>query len=113
MAGYVSPERKALQTKSNIFVVVAIVLNLLSAALGQGAQAGQISPITWVFAPFVWGCWIAAATFYAKSKGYSPWYGALGALCCCGILILIIMPNKWVDAPASGYGPGDYPRPNA
>lgn len=112
MAGYISPERKALQTKSNIFVLAAVALNILSYVLNKGAAPGSPNPIVYPLALVVWGCWIAAATFYAKSKGYSPWFGGFGALCCCGILILIFMPNKWVDSPASGYGPGDYPRPN-
>lgn len=112
MAGYISPERKALQTKSNIFVLAAFILHILAVVINRGAERGQANPIIYPMGLVAWVCWIAGATFYAKSKGYSQWFGALGSLCCCGVFVLILMPNKWVDGPTGGYGPGDYPRPN-
>jgi hypothetical protein len=36
-------------------------------------------------------------TYYAKAKGYSPWFGALGVLGFIGFIILVFMKDKHKD----------------
>ena len=118
MAVPISPERKALQTKANIYVVLGIVLSLATrlaiVAIRHAPRAG--SPILFLFliALLIAGffCWYVGLSSYAQSKGYSKWLGLLGFLSCCGLVVLVVLPNRWVEASSDGYGPGDYPRPN-
>jgi hypothetical protein len=42
---------------------------------------------------FLWGC-----SQYARGKGYSPYWGALGLLYILGLLVLVFMPDKHKDA---------------
>ena len=55
-----------------------------------------IGLVSWGF--FLWGCANCAA-----AKGYTKWLGALGLLCCIGLLILILLPDrrKGFDDPKS------------
>ncbi len=122
MAGYVSPERKALQTKANIFIVLGLVLSFGTRLIGSlllntsdtGTSGLGIVAILFLIVGGIAGliCWFIGLSAYAQSKGYSSWYSLFGLLSCCGLLVLVILPNKWVDSGPSGYGPGDYPRPN-
>ncbi|MEO5931515.1 MAG: hypothetical protein ABIR47_16395 [Candidatus Kapaibacterium sp.] len=41
-----------------------------------------------------WLALIAAAAFYARSKGYEWYYGALGLLGVIGLIILLRLPDK-------------------
>lgn len=38
---------------------------------------------------FLWGC-----GQYARGKGYSPYWGALGLLYLLGLLVLVLMPDR-------------------
>jgi hypothetical protein len=38
---------------------------------------------------FLWGC-----GQYARGKGYSPYWGALGLLYILGLLVLVFMPDR-------------------
>lgn len=42
---------------------------------------------------FLWGC-----SQYARGKGYSPYWGALGLLYILGLLVLVFMPDKNKDS---------------
>jgi len=42
---------------------------------------------------FLWGC-----GQYARGKGYSVYWGALGLLYIIGLLVLVLMPDKHKDA---------------
>jgi hypothetical protein len=42
---------------------------------------------------FLWGC-----GQYARGKGYSPYWGALGLLYILGLLVLVFMPDKHKEA---------------
>ncbi len=116
MAAPVSPARKALQAKSNIYVLIAVALQLIYMYLVSAAKRpGQFDPILALCGLGVGVVslvfWVIAVSYYAQSKGYSKWWGAAGLLSCCGVLILIFFPNRWVDAPVNEYQAGDYPRP--
>ncbi len=47
---------------------------------------------------------------YAHSKGYSTIVGLLGLLSIFGLLILVLLPNKWKDEVATT-STTNYPRP--
>jgi len=122
MAGYVSPERKALQTKGAIFIIVGLVTSIGARVLGLVLTTGtndsptDMNPILAIFILIasIVGlvCWFIGLSAYARSKGYSSWYSLLGLLSCIGLIILAVLPDRWVEAQSSDYGPGDYPRPN-
>ena len=67
--------------------VVMIVGNLLV----------RNSPLPWLgivvlalgFAAFIWGC-----VQYAKGKGHSGYWGALGVLWLLGLLVLLFLPDR-------------------
>lgn len=53
--------------------------------------------------PWFWGL-----ADYARSKGYAAAWAALGILSCIGLLILVLLPNRWIETPP---GTGSvYPR---
>ena len=65
------------------------------------------------FGLFTWGC-----VNYAQGKGYSPWLGLLGLLSGIGLIVLVILPDKYKGGgpPAGGGGyappqPGVWPPP--
>ena len=45
------------------------------------------------FAAFIWGC-----VQYAKGKGHSGYWGALGALWILGLLVLLFLPDRHKSA---------------
>ena len=53
------------------------------------------------FGIFTWGC-----VNYAQGKGYSPWLGLLGLLSGIGLIVLVILPDKYKGGgpPAGGGG---------
>ncbi len=52
--------------------------------------------------------WMVGCIRIAQSKGYSQWYGALGLLCLIGLIVLIVIPDKWVEDAIES--PTNYPR---
>lgn len=44
---------------------------------------------------FIWGC-----SEYARAKGYSPWWGALGFLSILGLIALVFFPDRHKHATA-------------
>jgi hypothetical protein len=79
------------KTNTNLGVglgwVVMIAGNLLT----------RNSPLPWPgivifalgFAAFIWGC-----VQYAKGKGHSGYWGALGVLWIVGLLVLVFLPDR-------------------
>lgn len=55
--------------------------------------------------------WMAAATFVARSKGRSGWWCLAGLLTCCGVFLVLVLPEVRPSEKATEYEPGDYPRP--
>jgi hypothetical protein len=45
------------------------------------------------FILFIWGC-----GQYAKGKGYSAYFGALGLLSIVGLVVLVVFPDKFKNA---------------
>ena len=116
------------QTKSNIGFVVGLVMASFGgvAATSQGyfhirglitlgdalsVLGGTLGVVG--FGLFTWGC-----VNYAQGKGYSPWLGLLGLLSGIGLIVLVILPDKYKGGgpPAGGGGyappqPGVWPPP--
>lgn len=96
--------KKELQKRSNILVVAALVLvfasrPIFNQSMALGIVLSVVGTILWF-----WGL-----GEYSKSKGYSPVMAALGLLSCIGLLILIVIPNKYMIAPQADPN-SNYPR---
>lgn len=74
------------KSKTNIFVGLGIVLEILGRVVG-GPVGGLITLVGAVL--FIVGCWN-----YALGKGYPGPVGLLGLLSCIGLLILVILPDR-------------------
>jgi hypothetical protein len=46
------------------------------------------------------GLFVAGLSIYARMRGHSPWFGALGLLSCLGMLILLVLPKKCANCQA-------------
>ena len=79
--------------RTNIGVGLGLVLVAAAKYLSltqQGAGAAVSVPL-WVIGLgfFVWG-----SAQYAKGKGHSPWWGALGLLYILGFVVLFFLPDR-------------------
>lgn len=94
--------KKALQKSSNIKIGIGVLMILGGAVLmGAGAMSGNdgMAPLAILgllirlvgLVPWFWGL-----AEYSKSKGYSPVLAVLGIIFCIGLLILVILPDKYV-----------------
>src|SRR6478609_8753508 len=50
------------------------------------------------------GMLIIGLSIYARMRGHSPWFGALGLLSCIGMLILVLLPKKCFNCGAGTKG---------
>jgi hypothetical protein len=69
-----------------------VLLTLGNYAIRTGSFGGPVLGliVELIGAPlFVWGC-----CQYARGKGYSPFWGALGLLYLVGLLVLVLMPDR-------------------
>ena len=46
------------------------------------------------------GLLVAGLSVYARMRGHSPWFGALGLLSCLGMLILVLLPKRCFNCQA-------------
>ena len=75
---------------TNIGVGLGIVLQIAGRVLANSGSEGIGLVVLLVgLAAFIWGC-----GQYAKGKGYSAWFGALGLLSIIGLIVLVIFPDK-------------------
>jgi hypothetical protein len=101
--------KKQLQKSSNIKIAIGFV-GQFSRLLIIGDPDNLALTLFTIFllvvftAVFVWGC-----CDYIRSKGYAWGYGFLGLVGCIGLVILIMMPDKW-KAGAPVEWPTNYPR---
>ncbi|HET7543256.1 MAG TPA: hypothetical protein VFK05_25455 [Polyangiaceae bacterium] len=51
------------------------------------------------------GLLIAGLSVYARMRGHSPWFGALGLFSCLGMLVLVLLPKKCFNCKATIKGP--------
>jgi hypothetical protein len=81
------------QNATNLGVGVGIVLEIIGGVLRtQGESMAVIGLLVTIVgaAVFIWGC-----INYAQGKGYSGALGLLGLLSCIGLLILVVLPDKY------------------
>lgn len=78
---------------TNIGVGIGIVLQVAGRTMAERGtpDIGLIVALVGV-AVFIWGC-----GQYAKGKGYSAWFGALGLLSIIGLIVLVVMPDKHAE----------------
>jgi hypothetical protein len=74
------------------WVVIALANFPLRTGSFGGPIVGYLLYATGVVL-FLWGC-----SQYARGKGYSPYWGALGLLYILGLLVLVFMPDRHKDA---------------
>jgi hypothetical protein len=101
--------------KSNIAVGVGFVVEVLGRVLtlsgGPIAILGIVITVVGAVI-FITGCF-----FYAEAKGYSRYLGLLGLASCIGLLVLIILPDKYKNGGPPTFGgpntspPGAWPPP--
>jgi hypothetical protein len=81
--------------KAYIGIAAGFVLILVgrvvvrSDALNPIFSMGPLIGVFWGWVLFVWGC-----CHYAKTKGYSAWWGLLGLLSIIGLFIVFCFPNR-------------------
>ncbi|MGV3617482.1 MAG: hypothetical protein ACO1SV_19320 [Fimbriimonas sp.] len=108
-------EKKALQKSSTLKILIAIALmvgGVIIMGVGSGGDAN--SPMAMIgmvirligIIPWFWGL-----ADYGKSKGYSPFIALLGLLSCIGLIILVVLPDKFQIRQPQAYDPNsNYPR---
>ncbi len=75
---------------TNIGVGVGFLLQVAGQVLSNNDAPGIGLVVLLVgLAMFIWGC-----GQYARGKGYSPWFGALGLLSIIGLIVLVLFPDK-------------------
>lgn len=75
---------------TNIGVGLGIVFQLAGRFLSNsGSEGFGLILLLIGLVAFIWGC-----GQYAKGKGYSVWFGALGLLSIIGLIVLVLFPDK-------------------
>jgi hypothetical protein len=86
--------------KTNWGVGLGLLMQLAGKVLQSSDESGlvEIGEILAIFGfvPLIWGC-----VQYAKGKGLSPYFGALGLFWIVGLVVLVLLPDKHktVEAP--------------
>jgi hypothetical protein len=81
------------KAKTNIGVGVGLMVQILGRTMsGAGGALGLMGWLVTLagLGLFLWGCFS-----YAKGKGYHPALGLLGLLSCIGLLVLVVLPDKY------------------
>lgn len=81
---------------TNIGVGLGLIGSIIGRALMESGSEGLGVLIALVgLGVFIWGC-----SQYAKAKGHSPLWGALGILSLIGLLVLFFLPDRHKGATA-------------
>lgn len=85
------------KTKTNIGVGIGLILTGMGRVLlGGGDQPGYIAGLIFEISGiivFIWGC-----MSYARGKGYHPLFGLFGLLYILGLLVLVLLRDKYKTA---------------
>lgn len=113
-------QKKALQKSASIKVVLAILMSVGSVAIMAAGASAAATPTDSIGVLGVLGIIIRVAALvpwfwgladYCRSKGQSPVLAVLGLLSCIGLIILVVLPDKYVIRTSQGYDPNsNYPR---
>jgi len=85
------------KTRTNVGVGLGIILQI-----GGRQMIDSGSPLPGLlielaaFVLFIWGC-----VQYARGKGQSPWFGALGLLSILGLIVLVFLPDRYKKGAAT------------
>lgn len=107
-------DKKQLQNRSNIVVALAIAAAVGTYFLAHAsAEQPLLAMPTLVLGFSIPILWFWGLIDYARSKGYSFIYGLLGFFGIIGLLILLVLQDKWVadQGIAAPPGPSNYMRP--
>ena len=109
--------KKELTKTARWFIFSALLLNFGSTVIGyklNGVALFLISTISMIQLACTIigvGLWFVGLRYYAMSKGYHPAWAGLGILNIFGLLILILMPNKYIVQAEQVVDPlSNYPR---
>ena len=79
--------------RTNIGVGLGLILQMIGRGLSEsGGSLQAILGLLMILVGgffFIWGC-----TQYAKAKGRSGWFGALGLLSLIGLIILVFLSDQ-------------------
>ena len=67
---------------------------LMFMGLGILAKLHIPVPLLWILLVPAMATFISGCSFYAKSKGYSPYFGILGFGAIPGLVLLILLPDR-------------------
>lgn len=81
------------KTTTNLGVGCGVALQIASTYVAPPSSA-VLMIVGWI--AFIWGC-----SEYARGKGHSPWFGALGLLSLLGLIVLAVMPDRHKELSAS------------
>lgn len=95
-----------LSRSATVFLFLGFVLGLLSILMQNMSSYAFDLPVLGQMLAFA--LWMVGCIRIAQSKGYSQWYGALGLLCLIGLIVLIVIPDTWVEDAIES--PTNYPR---
>ncbi len=100
------PQPDNWQKKATLGILVGIVLATVGGLLPAIVQPSTdimlfrvLGGLMWLTGTGlqIWGCY-----YLVKGKGYHGAFSILGVLCCLGLLILLVLPNKYGEARTSG-----------
>lgn len=105
-------EKKALQKKSTMLMLMAIGIVIVGTVISASLDSGVGAALLLASRFGALGLWIPGCMAYAESKAYSKWVGLLGLLTIIGLIILVVLPDKWKNQDQAA-SPTNYPRPPA
>lgn len=106
-------ERRSLQRRAGFWaggavssvIVATIAISFVPPA--QGGPFNLLAPILLAILLLPVIPWTVGCGYYARAKGWPAGFGLLGLLTCFGLLVLVLLPDRWdqalrtpiVDAP--------------
>ncbi len=100
------PQPENWQKKATLGIILGIVLAILGGVIPAIGGSGNESLAFRVLGGLMWltgtGLQIWGCYYLVKGKGYHGAFSILGVLCCLGLLILLVLPNKYGGVRTSG-----------
>ena len=81
---------KPLAKKANLFILLGLTLSLVG-------QFGSYTEDTAIYGLLLWligtVIFVVGASYYARAKGRSPWWGAAGLFGLLGLIVLVVLKD--------------------
>jgi hypothetical protein len=105
--GSLPPQPKNWQKKASLGIIGGIAIDVWSFSMmliGEEVFPGEavLIVIAFVMGLVGWGLQIWGCYYLVKGKGYHGALSILGALSCLGLIIVLVLPNKYAGATTSG-----------